>query len=119
MAEAIEGRGGRIVTMAGDGLTAVFAAPPAGLASATAAAEDLRVMATELNREHAAAGRVPIMPVVGIASGELSTGSVATALRMVPVCLGPAAARALALAAEDGAEGSIRVVNDTVSGRPR
>jgi DNA-binding response OmpR family regulator len=105
MLAAIEGHGGRVSQMTGDGLSAVFqTAEVAGRdanapwAAAQAAFEMAELMAL-FNAERAASGRAPIGAGLGIASGEVVVGDAGTPRRAVPACVGAAAQRAAGLAA--------------------
>ena len=111
MLDAIEGRGGLVQQLTGDGLTAVFGAPEplrgdggAPWAAVQAALEMLELAAL-FNTERSAAGKTPITLGIGIAGGEVVAGQAGTPRRAAFVCIGPAvqrAARLEALAGEGG-----------------
>jgi DNA-binding response OmpR family regulator len=101
---AIEGQGGRVLQITGDGVTAVFPADgplpsvdDATLASAEAAREMVALMLL-FNDDRRAAGRPAVVQCIGIASGEVVAGHAGTPKRSGHVCVGPAVQRAAALA---------------------
>ncbi|MGZ5187458.1 MAG: adenylate/guanylate cyclase domain-containing protein, partial [Caldimonas sp.] len=112
MLDAVEGQGGLVMSMTGDGLTAVFGAaepiPGTGGApwAAVQAALEMRELAAQFNAERSALGKAPVALAIGIASGEVVAGHAGTPRRAAYVCVGAAVQRALrleALAAERGA----------------
>lgn len=91
MFDAINGRGGVVNQMIGDGLMAVFGAPlplADAAGSAVRAALDMIEMIELLNVERAAARKVPIRIGVGIASGEMIAGYTGTQQRATYTCVG-------------------------------
>ncbi len=105
MLDAIEGQGGVVSQIAGDGIGAVFGADTpssthgdAAGAAVQAALEMLELVA-QFNAERAALGKPAIALHVGIASGEVVAGDAGTARRMAFVCVGAAVERAACLEA--------------------
>ena len=102
MLDAIEGHGGVVCHMTGEGLTALFegAAWPG-----VQAALEMNELVTMFNAERSASGKLPIVQGIGIASGDVLTGQAGTPRRATHACVGAAAQRAAqleALAAERG-----------------
>jgi class 3 adenylate cyclase len=91
MFDAINGHGGVVNQMIGDGLMAIFGAPlplaDAPLAAARAAL-DMQEMVTLFNQEREALGKAPIRIGVGIASGEVVAGYTGTQQRATYTCIG-------------------------------
>ena len=127
MFDAIEGHGGRVTQMTGDGLTAVFGVPEpvqgdggAPWAAVQAALEMIELVAL-FNAERVAAGKAPVVPGIGIASGEVLAGHAGTPRRAGYVCVGAAvqsAARLEALASEGSAQALIdAATHAALSGR--
>lgn len=91
MFEAIQGHGGVVNQMIGDGLMAIFGAPQplAGHAEAAvrAALEMVEMMAL-LNAQREAEGRAPIRIGIGIATGEMVAGYTGTQQRATYTCIG-------------------------------
>ena len=91
MFDAINGQGGVVNQMIGDGLMAIFGAPlplDDHAASAVAAAIDMVEMIELFAVERGDAGRAPIRIGVGIASGELIAGYTGTQQRATYTCIG-------------------------------
>jgi class 3 adenylate cyclase len=91
MFEAINGRGGVINQMIGDGLMAIFGAPlplTDSCGSAVHAALDMIEMIELFNVDRAAAGKPPIRIGVGIATGEMVAGYTGTQQRATYTCIG-------------------------------
>jgi class 3 adenylate cyclase len=94
MFEAINGRGGVVNQMIGDGLMAIFGAPlplsnPADApVAAVRAALDMVELIGLYNAERTAAGKAPIAIGVGIASGEVIAGYTGTRQRATYTCIG-------------------------------
>ena len=91
MFDAINGHGGVVNQMIGDGLMAIFGAPlplEDHAASAVAAALDMVEMIELFGVERRGAGRAPIRIGVGIASGELIAGYNGTQERATYTCIG-------------------------------
>src|SRR5689334_20119242 len=91
MFDAINGRGGVVNQMIGDGLMAIFGAPLPldrhGEAAALAAL-DMIEMIELLGVERQSAGRAPIRIGIGIATGELVAGYTGTQQRATYTCIG-------------------------------
>ena len=101
--DAIQGQGGVINQMIGDGLMAVFGAPQplAGHGRhAVNAALELVAMLQEYSRELLAAGRPALRAGVGIASGEVVAGYTGTRERATYTCIGSTVNRAARLEAQ-------------------
>lgn len=93
MFDAINGHGGVVNQMIGDGLMAVFGAPlalPQAEASAVRAALEMIELIELLNVERAAEQKAPIRIGVGIASGEMIAGYTGTQQRATYTCVGDA-----------------------------
>ena len=91
MFDAINGHGGVVNQMIGDGLMAIFGAPlplAGHAAAAVAAALDMVEMIELYGVERRAAGRAPIRIGIGIASGELIAGYTGTQQRATYTCIG-------------------------------
>ena len=91
MFEAINGRGGVINQMLGDGLMAIFGAPlplTDSRGSAVHAALDMIEMIELFNVDRAAAGKPSIRIGVGIATGEMVAGYTGTQQRATYTCIG-------------------------------
>jgi class 3 adenylate cyclase len=91
MFDAINGHGGVVNQMIGDGLMAIFGAPlplPGHAASAVHAALDMVELIELLGVERRDAGRAPLRIGVGIASGELIAGYTGTRRRATYTCIG-------------------------------
>ena len=91
MFDAINGHGGVVNQMIGDGLMAVFGAPlplPEHQLSAVRAAFDMVEMIDLFNAERAAATKAPIRIGIGIASGEVVAGYTGTQQRATYTCIG-------------------------------
>jgi DNA-binding response OmpR family regulator len=111
MLDAIEGQGGVVTGLFGDGLTASFGArhPESSAGGSPAAAlrcaremVDLLMM---FNAERAAAGQGPLTMAAGLATGEVVAGYAGSSRRTAFVCVGATVRRARclqALAAERG-----------------
>jgi class 3 adenylate cyclase len=93
MFAAINGHGGVVNQMVGDGLMAVFGAPQpladSGLCAARAAQEMVQMVA-QFSREQAAMGRPEIQIGVGIATGDVVAGYTGTRQRATYTCVGDA-----------------------------
>ena len=91
MFDAINGAGGVVNQMIGDGLMAIFGAP-LPLAdhrqSAVRAALEMIEMVELYNAERTAAGKAPIRIGIGIASGALVAGYTGTQARATYTCVG-------------------------------
>jgi class 3 adenylate cyclase len=91
MFDAINGAGGVVNQMIGDGLMAIFGAPQAlsdAPAAAVRAALDMVEMIGLFNAERAATGKPPIAIGIGIASGEVVAGYTGTQQRATYTCIG-------------------------------
>lgn len=101
--DAIQGRGGVVNQMIGDGLMAVFGAPQP-LAEhgrcAVEAALDLVTMLDEYSCQLVAAGRSALRAGVGIASGAVVAGYTGTRERATYTCIGSTVNRAARLEAQ-------------------
>lgn len=91
MFAAINGHGGVVNQMIGDGLMAVFGAPqplaaPAGCA--VAAAREMVEMVAEFSREQRSAGLPEVRIGIGIATGEVVAGYTGTRQRATYTCVG-------------------------------
>ena len=130
MADAVEGRGGVVTRMEGDGLAAVFgAASPASAVAdaalaAVEAAREMVELTAMLGAQHgasavsAAPARAPGIGIgigVGVASGDVLVGRAGTSRRTAFVCLGDAPAHALRLE-RDGAAAGRAVLIDAATG---
>jgi len=96
MLDAVEGHGGVICQMTGDGLTALFEATP--WAAVQSALEMMELLAM-FNAERAASGKPAVAQGIGIASGDVLTGPAGTPRRMAQACVGAAVQRAARLEA--------------------
>ena len=91
MFDAINGQGGVVNQMIGDGLMAIFGAPLAladHAAAAVRAALGMVEMVAMLNAERADGGKSAIRIGVGIASGEMVAGYTGTQKRATYTCIG-------------------------------
>lgn len=99
MTAAIARRGGRIDRFIGDAVVAVFLAPEQtyGASSAVAAAIEMNAATREINRRREEAGTFTYRIGIGIASGELMTGTLDGARRRDFIVIGEPRSRAEAL----------------------
>ena len=107
MFEAINGHGGVVNQMIGDGLMAIFGAPlplPDHGAAAVRAALEMVEMIEPLNVERAAEGK-PFRIGVGIATGEMIAGYTGTQHRATYTCIGDTVNLAARLEAHTKAAG--------------
>ena len=116
--DAIEGHGGVVCQMTGEGLTALFeSAPWPGVQAAL----EMTELVAMFNAERSASGKLPIVQGIGIATGEVLTGQAGTPRRAAQACVGAAVQRAVrleALATERAAPVLIDdVTNAAVAGR--
>ncbi|RZL88977.1 MAG: adenylate/guanylate cyclase domain-containing response regulator [Variovorax sp.] len=91
MFDAINGHGGVVNQMIGDGLMAIFGAPlplPDHGAAAVRAALEMVDLIELLNAERTAAGKAAIRIGVGIATGEMVAGYTGTQQRATYTCIG-------------------------------
>ena len=91
MFDAINGHGGVVNQMIGDGLMAIFGAPlplPDPSAAAVRAALEMVEMIGLLNTERIAAGKPEIRIGVGIATGDMVAGYTGTQQRATYTCIG-------------------------------
>ena len=91
MFDAINGQGGVVNQMIGDGLMAIFGAPQPLAApplAAVRAALDMIEMIDLFNAERATAQKAPIRIGIGIASGRLVAGYTGTQQRATYTCVG-------------------------------
>lgn len=91
MFEAIEGHGGMVNQMVGDGLMAIFGAPlplPNHAAQAVLAALEMQEMVELFNLDQAAQGKQQIHIGIGIASGQMIAGYTGTQRRATYTCVG-------------------------------
>ena len=91
MFDAINGRGGVVNQMIGDGLMAIFGAPlplDRHAEAAALAALDMIEMIELLAVERRSAGRVPIRIGIGIGTGNLVAGYTGTQQRATYTCIG-------------------------------
>jgi adenylate cyclase len=91
MFDAINGHGGIVNQMIGDGLMAVFGAPqarPNSRQDAVEAALEMVELVELLNQEQTDQGRAPIRIGVGVASGEVIAGYTGTQHRATYTCVG-------------------------------
>ncbi len=91
MFEAINGRGGVVNQMIGDGLMAIFGAPlplPDPPRRAVEAALDMVEMMGIFNAARVDAGKLPIRIGIGVASGEMVAGYTGTQQRATYTCIG-------------------------------
>ncbi|MCE9657580.1 MAG: response regulator [Burkholderiales bacterium] len=127
MLDAIEGQGGVVSQIAGDGLSAAFDArasssvPGDAAGAAVRAALEMLELVAQFNAERAALGKPAIALHVGIAGGEVVAGYAGTARRMAYVCVGAAVERAARLEAlASGQAGAVLIDSAThaaLSGR--
>ncbi len=91
MFDAINGHGGIVNQMVGDGLMAIFGAPlprPDCRREAVQAALEMVELVELFNQERAALGRVPIRIGVGVATGQVIAGYTGTQQRATYTCVG-------------------------------
>jgi adenylate cyclase len=91
MFDAINGHGGVVNQMIGDGLMAIFGAPmplPGHQSCAVRAAIDMVDMVAQFSLEQQAAGKPAIRIGIGIASGEMVAGYTGTQARATYTCIG-------------------------------
>jgi adenylate cyclase len=91
MFDAINGHGGVVNQMIGDGLMAIFGAPlarPNSRQDAVQAALEMVELVELFNQERAAQGRVAIRIGVGVASGQVVAGYTGTQRRATYTCVG-------------------------------
>ena len=91
MFDAINGHGGIVNQMMGDGLMAIFGAPvaqPNSRQEAVLAALEMVELVDLFNLEQAAQGRVQIRIGVGVASGQVIAGYTGTQHRATYTCVG-------------------------------
>jgi adenylate cyclase len=91
MFDAINGHGGIVNQMLGDGLMAIFGAPaprPNSRQDAVRAALEMVELVELFNHEQAAQGRVQIHIGVGVASGQVIAGYTGTQHRATYTCVG-------------------------------
>ena len=91
MFDAINGQGGVVNQMIGDGLMAIFGAPlplPDHSAAAVRAALDMVEMIDLLNAERVKTGKPAIRIGIGIATGEMVAGYTGTHQRATYTCIG-------------------------------
>ncbi|MES1264200.1 MAG: adenylate/guanylate cyclase domain-containing response regulator, partial [Variovorax sp.] len=113
MFDAINGHGGVVNQMIGDGLMAIFGAPlplPDHSAAAVRAALDMVEMIELLNAERTAAGKAAIRIGIGIASGEMVAGYTGTQQRATYTCIGDTVNLAARL--QDIARGNQILISD-------
>lgn len=96
MTAAIARHGGRVDRFIGDAVVAVFFAPAqdAGASSAVAAALEMNAATSEINSRRLAAGTFPYRIGIGVATGDLMTGSLSGARRRDYIVIGEARRRA-------------------------
>lgn len=103
MIDAIEGHGGRVQAMTGDGLSAIFGSSQrsgdddAPAWSAVQASKEMSELARQFNIERTAAGKSPVVTGIGLASGEVVAGYAGTPRRSVYACVGEVPHRAARL----------------------
>jgi class 3 adenylate cyclase len=91
MFDAINGHGGIVNQMVGDGLMAIFGAPvarPNSRHDAVLAAREMIELVELFNQEQATQGRVTIRIGVGVASGQMIAGYTGTQQRATYTCVG-------------------------------
>ncbi len=91
MFDAINGHGGVVNQIIGDGLMAIFGAPlplDRHCACAVAAALEMQSMMAQFSLEHEALGHAPLRIGVGIASGPVIAGYTGTQARATYTCIG-------------------------------
>lgn len=91
MFDAINGHGGTVNQMVGDGLMALFGAPaphPDRCEQSVRAALEMVELVELFNQDQAAQGKVPIRIGVGIASGQVIAGYTGTQHRATYTCVG-------------------------------
>jgi adenylate cyclase len=91
MFDAINGHGGIVNQMMGDGLMAIFGAPvaqPNSRQAAVQAALEMVELVELFNQEQASQGRVQIRIGVGVASGQVIAGYTGTQHRATYTCVG-------------------------------
>ena len=119
MLDAVEGLGGRLARMTGDGLVAVFGAGAAGAggeaaATAARAAIEMRELTLQLRAEGGASSpTAPVLEVgIGLASGWVAVGQAGSTRRSAWVCIGAPVQRALQLEALDPGAGGMAALID-------
>jgi class 3 adenylate cyclase len=91
MFDAINGHGGVVNQMVGDGLMAIFGAPapqPDHRQQAVAAALEMVALVALFNQDQVAQGKPPIRIGVGVASGQMIAGYTGTQNRATYTCVG-------------------------------
>lgn len=91
MFDAINGHGGVVNQMVGDGLMAIFGAPlalDAPCASAVMAALEMADSIALFNADRLAEGKAPLKVGIGIATGEVVAGYTGTQQRATYTCIG-------------------------------
>lgn len=96
MTSAITRYGGRVDRFIGDAIVAVFLSPEqdSGAASAVAAAIDMNAATQEINRRRTEAGTFTYRIGIGVASGDLMTGTLEGARRRDFIVIGEPRSRA-------------------------
>ena len=104
MIDAVEGHGGRVQQMTGDGVGAIFDAPGHFADAAAAAwagmqaAREMADLARQFNVERTAAGQAPVATGIGLATGDVVAGLAGPPRRPAFVCVGATLHRAARLA---------------------
>ncbi|CAN5395252.1 hypothetical protein BH10PSE17_BH10PSE17_09860 [soil metagenome] len=114
--DAVEGQGGVVSQMTGDGLTAVFEGPVRDAAQAALEMLDLLAM---FNAERTASDKPQVSLGVGLARGEVVSGSAGTPRRATHACIGAAVQRAAALEALAGLSTPVLIDESTLIGLSR
>ena len=120
MFDAINGHGGTVNQMIGDGLMALFGAPaphPDRCEQSVRAALEMVELVELFNQDQAAQGKAPIRIGVGIASGQVIAGYTGTQHRATYTCVGDTVNVAARLEAHTKAVGQpILIDENTQSG---
>jgi adenylate cyclase len=91
MFDAINGHGGVVNQMVGDGLMAIFGAPlplTGHCQCAVSAAQEMVEMAAQFSLQQEAAGKPPVKIGIGIATGQMVAGYTGTRERATYTCVG-------------------------------
>ena len=116
MFDAINGHGGVVNQIIGDGLMAIFGAPlplAGHCASATSAALEMQAMMAQFSQEHEAQGHAALRIGVGIASGAVIAGYTGTQARATYTCIGDTVNVAARLEAHTKAAGRPILIDAT------
>jgi adenylate cyclase len=119
MFDAINGHGGVVNQMIGDGLMALFGAPLSVdqcEARAVAAALEMIELVEQFNIERTVAQREPIRVGIGIASGDVVAGYTGTQQRATYTCIGDTVNLAARLEAHTKVAGAAILIDEATKG---